>query len=203
METQSVQNVSPTLGQDSLDAAILAGLIGILLVLALLVAYYRALGLVVVGGIVVSGAILYSVISLLSQTQGLALSLSGAAGVIVSVGVTVDSYVVYFERLKDEIRSGRTMRNSAQRGFTDAWRTILMADIVSFIGAFTLWWLTVGSVRNFAFFLGLSTIIDLVVSYFFTRPVVLLLARTEWMARTGVMGVKPVATAATVAGSPS
>ena len=203
METQSVQNVSPTLGQDSLDAALLSGLIGVLLVLVLLVAYYRVLGLVVVGGLAVSGAILYSVIAWLSQTQGLALSLSGVAGVIVSVGVTVDSYVVYFERLKDELRNGRTMRNSAQRGFTDAWRTILMADIVSFIGAFTLWWLTVGSVRNFAFFLGLSTIIDLVVSYYFTRPVVLLLARTDWMARTGVMGVKPVSTGAALAGSPS
>ena len=203
METQSVQNVSPTLGQDSLDAALIAGFIGVALVLLLLVVYYRLLGLVVVGGVVVSGAILYTVISFLSQTQGLALSLSGAAGVIVSVGVTVDSYVVYFERLKDEIRNGRTMRNSAQRGFTDAWRTILMADIVSFIGAFTLWWLTVGSVRNFAFFLGLSTIIDLIVSYFFTRPVVLLLARTKWMARTGVMGVKPVSSGVTVAGSPS
>ena len=114
---------------------------------------------------------------------------------VVSVGVTVDSYVVYFERLKDEIRSGRTLRNSAQRGFTGAWRTILMADVVSFIGAFTLWWLTVGSVRNFAFFLGLSTIIDLVVAWYFTRPVVLLLARTGFMERHGVMGEKPVAVA--------
>ena len=191
METVSVQNVSPTLGKDSLRAAIISGVIGVALVLLLLVFYYRTLGLVVVAGISVSSALLYSIISLLSRTQGLALSLAGVAGIIVSVGVTVDSYVVFFERLKDEVRSGRTLRNSAQRGFTGAWRTILIADIVSLIGAFTLWWLTVGSVRNFAFFLGLSTLIDLVVSYFFTRPAVLLLARTDWMARRGVMGIKP------------
>ena len=193
METVSVQNVSPTLGKDSLRAAIISGIIGVALVLLLLVVYYRSLGLVVVAGISVSGALLYSIISLLSRTQGLALSLSGVAGVIVSVGVTVDSYVVFFERLKDEVRSGRTLRNSAQRGFAGAWRTILIADIVSLLGAFTLWWLTVGSVRNFAFFLGLSTLIDLVVTYYFTRPAVLLLARTDWMGRRGVMGIKPAA----------
>ena len=96
-----------------------------------------------------------------------------------SVGVTVDSYVVFFERLKDEVRAGRSMRNSAQRGFAGAWRTILVADLVSLIGAAVLWYLTVGSVRGFAFFLGLSTLCDLVVAYFFTRPAVLLLARTR------------------------
>ena len=195
METQSVQNVSPTLGRDSLEAAIVSGFIGVALVLVFLMLYYRLLGVVVVAGLTVSGSLLYSVISLLSRTQGLAMSLAGVAGVIVSVGVTVDSYVVFFERLKDEVRSGRTMRNSAQRGFTGAWRTILVADIVSLIGAFTLWYLTVGSVRNFAFFLGLSTLADLVVAYFFTRPAVLLLARTNWMARRKVMGIEVTAPA--------
>lgn len=190
METQSVQNVSPTLGKDSLRAALVAGLVGIVLVLVLLVLYYRHLGLVVAAGLFVSGSILYSIISLLSRTQGLALSLAGVAGIIVSVGVTVDSYVVFFERLKDEVRAGRTLRNSAQRGFAGAWRTILIADTVSLIGAFTLWYLTVGAVRNFAFFLGLSTLIDLVVSYFFTRPAVLLLAGTDWMAKRKVMGIE-------------
>ena len=190
METQSVQNVSPTLGKDSLRAALVAGLVGIVLVLFLLVLYYRHLGLVVAVGLLVSGSILYSIISLLSRTQGLALSLAGVAGIIVSVGVTVDSYVVFFERLKDEVRAGRTLRNSAQRGFAGAWRTILIADTVSLIGAFTLWYLTVGAVRNFAFFLGLSTLIDLVVSYFFTRPAVLLLAGTDWMAKRKVMGIE-------------
>jgi preprotein translocase subunit SecD len=190
METQSVQNVSPTLGKDSLRAALIAGLVGVILVLVLLVLYYRHLGLVVAAGLFVSGSIVYSIISLLSRTQGLALSLAGVAGIIVSVGVTVDSYVVFFERLKDEVRAGRTLRNSAQRGFAGAWRTILIADTVSLIGAFTLWYLTVGAVRNFAFFLGLSTLIDLVVSYFFTRPAVLLLAGTDWMAKRKVMGIE-------------
>ena len=203
MQTQSVSNVSPTLGQDSLDAAIIAGLIGVGLVLLFLLLYYRHLGLVVVLGVLVSGSLLYSVISLLSRTQGLALSLSGIAGIIVSVGVTVDSYVVFFERLKDEVRSGRTLRNSAQRGFTGAWHTILIADVVSLIGALTLWYLTVGSVRNFAFFLGLSTLADLVVAYFFTRPAVLLLARTDWMARRKVMGIAVTGPTAAVAGSAS
>ena len=140
----------------------------------------------------VSGALIWTIISFLSKTQGLALSLAGIAGLIVSVGVTVDSYVVFFERLKDEVRAGRSMRNSAQRGFSASWHTILVADLVSLIGAFVLWYLTVGSVRNFAFFLGLSTLIDLVVHYYFTRPAVLLLSRTDWMARRKVMGIEAV-----------
>ena len=201
METQSVQNVSPTLGKDSLRAAIISGLIGVALVLLLLIAYYGSLGLIVVFGILISGGLLYTIVSLLSRTQGLALSLSGVAGIIVSVGVTVDSYVVFFERLKEEIRNGRSLRNSAQRGFEGAWRTILIADIVSLIGAFTLWYLTVGSVRNFAFFLGLSTLIDLVIAYFFTRPAVLLLARTDWMANRKVMGLEVASPATTTPGT--
>jgi preprotein translocase subunit SecD len=203
MQTQSVSNVSPTLGKDSLHAAIIAGLIGVGLVLLFLLLYYRHLGLVVVLGVIVSGSLLYGVISLLSKTQGLALSLSGIAGIIVSVGVTVDSYVVFFERLKDEVRSGRTLRNSAQRGFMGAWHTILIADVVSLIGALTLWYLTVGSVRNFAFFLGLSTLADLVVAWFFTRPAVLLLARTGWMARRKVMGIAVASSTPVAAGSAS
>jgi preprotein translocase subunit SecD len=203
METQSVQNVSPTLGEDSLRAAVISGLIGVFLVMLLLVAFYRSLGLVVVVGVGVSSALIWSVVSILSKSQGLALSLSGVAGIIVSVGVTVDSYVVYFERLKDDIRAGRTLRNSAQRGFKDAWRTVLIADVVSLIGAFTLWFLTVGSVRNFAFFLGLSTLVDLIVSYFFTRPAVLLLARTDWLANRKVLGVDSATNRPSVAGSAS
>jgi preprotein translocase subunit SecD len=190
LETQAVQTVSPTLGKDSLRAAWIAGLVGVALVFVFMVLYYRLLGLIVAGGLAVSGALIWTVISFLSKTQGLALSLAGIAGLIVSVGVTVDSYVVFFERLKDEIRAGRSMRNSAQRGFAGAWHTIVVADMVSLIGAAVLWYLTVGSVRGFAFFLGLSTLCDLVVAYFFTRPAVLLLARTEWMSRRKVMGIE-------------
>ncbi|MEP7047555.1 MAG: protein translocase subunit SecD, partial [Ilumatobacteraceae bacterium] len=190
LETQAVQTVSPTLGKDSLRAAWIAGVVGIGLVFIFMLLYYRLLGLIVAAGLAVSGALIWTVISFLSKTQGLALSLAGIAGLIVSVGVTVDSYVVFFERLKDEVRAGRSMRNSAQRGFAGAWHTIVVADMVSLIGAGVLWYLTVGSVRGFAFFLGLSTLCDLLVAYCFTRPAVLLLARTEWMSRRKVMGIE-------------
>lgn len=195
LQVQAVQTVSPTLGSDSLRAAIVAGLIGIALVLLFMLFYYRSLALVVIVGLAISGLIQWNVISLLSSTNGLALSLAGIAGIIVSIGVTVDSYVVFFEKLKDEVKSGRTLRNSAERGFKSAWRTILAADIVSLLGAFTLWYLTVGSVRGFAFFLGLSTLCDIVVAWFFTRPAMLLLAKSEFISRRRVFGVvqNPVA----------
>ena len=198
-DTPTVQTVSASLGEDSLRAAVLSGLIGVLLVLLFLMFYYRLLAIVVVGGLGVSGLLLWSVISWLSNTNGLALTLSGAAGIIVSIGVTVDSYVVFFEKLKDDVQQGRTLRNSAARGFERAWRTILAADTVSLIGAIVLWWLTVGSVRGFAFFLGLSTMADMVVSYFFTRPAVLLLARTKLFNKGRVLGVARSTTSEAVA----
>ena len=188
-ESPTVQTVSATLGKDSLRAALISGAVGILLVVLFLVFYYRLLALVVVGGLCISGLLLWSVISWLSKTNGLALTLSGAAGIIVSIGVTVDSYVVFFEKLKDDVRLGRTLRNSASRGFESAWRTILVADTVSLLGALILWWLTVGSVRGFAFFLGLSTLSDMFVSYTFSRPAVLLLARTSMFNKGKVLGV--------------
>ena len=198
-ETPTVQTVSATLGKDSLRAAIISGLIGVLLVLAFLVFYYRLIALVVVVGLGVSGLLLWNIISWLSKTNGLALTLSGVAGIIVSIGVTVDSYVVFFEKLKDDVQAGRTLRNSATRGFESAWRTILIADTASLIGALVLWWLTVGSVRGFAFFLGLSTLTDMVVSYFFTRPTVLLLSRTRLFNKGRVLGVRGAATKVEVA----
>jgi len=179
LEVQAVQLVSPTLGDDSLRAAVISGLVGIALVLAFMLVYYRLLAFVVLFGIIVSGLIQWNVISLLSRTNGLALSLAGIAGIVVSVGITVDSYVVFFEKLKDEMRSGRSMRGSAERSFRAAWRTILTADVASLIGALTLWYLTVGSVRGFAFFLALSTLCDLIVSWFFLRPSFVLVSRTN------------------------
>ena len=198
-DTPTVQTVSASLGEDSLRAAVLSGLLGLLLVLLFLLFYYRLLAIVVVGGLGVSGLLLWSVISWLSKTNGLALTLSGAAGIIVSVGVTVDSYVVFFEKLKDDVQQGRTLRNSAARGFDRAWRTILVADTVSLIGAVVLWQLTVGSVRGFAFFLGLSTLSDMVVSYFFARPAVLLLAKTKLFNKGRVLGVAKAKTSEAVA----
>jgi preprotein translocase subunit SecD len=197
-DTPTVQTVSASLGEDSLKAALISGLIGVLLVLLFLIFYYRLIALVVVAGLGVSGLLMWSVISWLSKSNGLALTLSGAAGIIVSIGVTVDSYVVFFEKLKDDVQAGRTMRNSAARGFDSAWRAIVVADTASLIGAGVLWWLTVGSVRGFAFFLGLSTLIDMVVSYFFTRPAVLLLARTKLFNNGKVLGVRRSSTAVEV-----
>ncbi len=190
LDPQAVQTVSATLGKDSLRAGVIAGVIGVSLVILFMFAYYRSLGFVVLGGILVSSAILWAVISYLGESRGLALTLAGATGIIVSVGVTVDSYVVYFERLKDDARLGRTFRSSAQRGWASAWRTIVAADVVSLIGAGLLWYLTVGSVRGFAFFLGLSTLIDLVVAYFYLRPAVVLLSQSRfYRGRTHVFGI--------------
>ena len=186
----TVQTVSPTLGEDSLRAAIISGLVGVLLVVLFFFFYYRLLTIVILGGLTVSFSLLWSVVAFLSKTNGLALTLSGVAGIIVSIGVTVDSYVVFFEKMKDELQSGKTLRGSAQRSFNSAWRTILAADTVSFLGAITLWWLTVGSVRGFAFFLGLSTLCDVIVAYFFTRPSVLLLARTRLLNGRKILGVR-------------
>ena len=190
LEVQAVQTVSPTLGEDSLRATVVAGLIGIALVLLFMILYYRTLAIIVVGGLLVSAGILWNVITFLSATSGLALSLAGAAGIIVSVGITIDSYVVFFEKLKDEVKAGRTLRNSAERGFKSTWRTIVAADTVSLLAAFTLWYLTVGSVRGFAFFLGLATLTDLVVAWFFTRPAMMLVARSGRIGQRGAFGIK-------------
>lgn len=185
----TAQTVSATLGKDSLDAAIVSGLVGVALVLLFLVFYYRRLAFVVLGGLAVSAMLQWSTISWLSERNGLALSLSGVTGIIVSIGVTVDSYVVFFEKLKDDVLAGRTLRNSATRSFQSAWRTILAADTVSLLGALVLWFLTVGSVRGFAFFLGLSTLCDMIVAYFFTRPTVILMSRSKFMNKGKMFGV--------------
>ncbi len=191
MKAETAQTVSATLGKDSLRAAIISGLVGIALVVLLMVLYYRSLALIVIGGLVLSAAMLWAVISVLSRTSGLALTLAGVTGIIVSIGITVDSFVVFFERLKDEVRAGRSLRASAQRGWKSAWRTTLAADLVSLIGALVLWYLSVGSVRGFAFFLGVSTLCDLIVMYYFTRPAVLLLAQTHRFGTGNVLGMGP------------
>jgi preprotein translocase subunit SecD len=188
LEQQQVQTVSASLGRDSLRAGILTGLLGLALVCAYMMFYYRSLGLVVVAGLLTSFGLLWTFLSLLTKTSGLALSLAGAVGIIVSVGVTVDSYVVYFERLRDEIRHGRSVDASIERGFKKAWHTILAADGVSILGAFVLYILTVGSVRGFALMLMISTALDMLVAWFFTRPLVSLLAHNKFFT-TGKWGV--------------
>jgi preprotein translocase subunit SecD len=185
----TVQNVSPTLGSDQLAAGIAAGIIGLLLVALYMLVYYRLLGAVVIAGLLVSAALIYALISYLGDAIGLTLTLAGVTGLIVSVGVTVDSYVVYFERLKDEIRTGRTVRASVDRGFTRSFRTIVAADVVSLIGALVLWVIAIGSVRGFAFFLGVATILDLLVAYFFMHPLVSLMARRPHLVRMRGVGI--------------
>src|SRR5918993_3554378 len=179
LERQSVQTVSASLGEDSLRAGVIAGLVGLALVALYMLVYYRALGLVLIVGVGVSASLLYAIVSWLGETRGLALTLAGVTGIIVSIGVTVDSYVVFFERLKDEVKAGRTVRASVDRGFKRAFRTILIADTSAFMGAAVLYLLTVGPVRGFAFFLGLSTVLDVIVAWFFTRPLVAILGRRK------------------------
>lgn len=190
MVAQESQTISPAAGQESLRASIIAGLVGVVLVLAFLLAYYRWIALVIIGGMTIWALTVYSVAALVSSATNYSLSLAGITGIIVAVGVTVDSYVVFFERMKDEIRNGRTLKNAAPRSFKMTWRTIWSADLVSVIGAAILFALSVGSVRGFALFLGITTLCDLVVCYFFTRPAVLLLARSKFMSGRKAFGLE-------------
>ena len=194
VEAQEARTVSPSAGSDSLQAAIIAGLVGLAMVLVFLIVYYRWLALVIVGGITVWAGMVFSMASFVSGWTNYALSLAGVTGIIVAIGVTVDSYVVFFERIKDELRNGRTIKNAAPRSFKMTWRTIWSADVISLIAAGILFSLSVGSVRGFALYLGLTTICDLLVCYFFTRPAVLLLARSKRMAKRETMLGMKVAT---------
>jgi preprotein translocase subunit SecD len=187
---QTVESVSPTLGSDQLKSGIAAGIVGLALVAIYMLLFYRLLGVVVLLGLLLSAGATYALVAYLSNSGfNLTLTLAGVTGLIVSVGITVDSYVVYFERLKDEVRSGKTVRSSVDRGFTRAFRTILAADLVSLIGAGALYVLASGSVKGFAFFLGVSTILDLLVSYFFMHPLVVILARRRALVRVPVVGI--------------
>lgn len=179
LEVQQTQEVSATLGTESLRSAVIAGLIGLALVFAYMILYYRLLGLVAMASLALSGVLLWTVVAWLGETQGLALTLAGITGIVVSIGIAVDSNVVFYEHLKEDVSRGRTVRTAVSGSFTSAFSTIVKADVGSLIGAGVLYFLTVGPVRGFAFFLGLSTLIDLVVSYFFMRPLVVRLARSK------------------------
>jgi preprotein translocase subunit SecD len=190
LEQSEVSKVSATLGRDSLNAGITAGLLGLGLLMVYMVLYYRALGLVVWLGLAIFTATLYSFIAWLGVAGGLSLTLAGIAGIIVSVGVTADSYIVAFERLKDEIHTGKTMRAAVDRGMTRAFRTILVADFVTASAAVILFFLAVGPVKGFALTLGIATFIDVFVAYFFTRSAVILLARTKTFTEGRFIGMK-------------
>jgi preprotein translocase subunit SecD len=189
LEELTTQNVSPSLGKDQLRAGIAAGILGLALVALYMLVFYRLLGLVVIMGLVLTAMAIFSLVAYLGSAIGLTLTLAGVTGLIVSVGVTVDSYVVYFEKLKDEVRSGRTVRSSVDRAFEKSFRTILAADLVSLIGAAVLYGLAIGSVRGFAFFLGVSVLLDLIVSYFFMHPCVALMAQRSPLVRAKKVGL--------------
>ncbi|MGN6597781.1 MAG: protein translocase subunit SecD [Actinomycetes bacterium] len=175
-----VEEISPTLGSDSLQGGLIAGAIGLGLVVLYSLIYYRGLGLVSLLSLVAAAAVTYASVVLLGDRIGFALTLAGVAGAIVAVGITADSFVVYFERVRDELRDGRTLRVAVESGWNRARRTILAADFVSFLAAVILYILSVGSVRGFAFTLGLTTLIDVLVVFIFTKPFLTLLARTSF-----------------------
>ena len=177
-----VQQISPTLGADQLDAGLIAGGLGMLLVFIYSLLYYRGLGLVTVGSLLVAGSFVYVLFLLLGQWIGFTLTLAGIAGAIVAIGVTADSFIVYFERVRDELREGRSLRTAVETGWTRARHTILVADFVSIIAAALLYFFAVGGVRGFAFTLGLTTLVDLLVVFTFTKPLVTILARLNFFA---------------------
>ncbi len=177
-----VQQISPTLGADQLDAGLIAGGLGLLLVFLYSLLYYRGLGLVTVGSLLVAGSFVYLLFLLLGKWIGFTLTLAGIAGAIVAIGVTADSFIVYFERIRDELREGRSLRTAVETGWTRARHTILVADFVSIIAAVLLYFFAVGGVRGFAFTLGLTTLIDLLVVFAFTKPLVTILARLNFFA---------------------
>ncbi|MQA85417.1 MAG: protein translocase subunit SecD [Streptosporangiales bacterium] len=175
-----ITSVSPTLGADYLRGGLLAGAIGMALVVIYALLYYRALGFVAIFSLGVAGALTYAAVSVLGNYMGYRLSLAGIAGLIVAIGITVDSFIVYFERLRDEVREGRSLRAGVERGWRRARRTILVADAVTFLAALVLWLLAIGGVKGFAFTLGLTTLIDVLVVFLFTKPMVVYLSRTKF-----------------------
>ena len=176
----SIESVSATLGKDQLGAGLFAGAIGLALVVLYCLLYYRGLGFVAISSLITAGLLTYESVVLLGKFIDFRMSLAGIAGAIVAIGITADSFVVFFERLRDEVREGRSLRTAVERGWHRARRTILVADAVSFIAALLLYWFAIGGVKGFAFTLGLTTLIDVVVVFFFTKPLVTLLARTKF-----------------------
>jgi preprotein translocase subunit SecD len=192
LEPQAAQIVSATVGDDALRAGVTAGLIGLALAAVYILVLYRFLGAVALASLAMSAVWLYAIVVYLSDSRGLALTLAGVTGLIVSIGTTLDSNIVYFEHLKEDVREGRSLRSATSRSFESSFRTIVAANMVSLIGAAILYWMTVGGVRGFALFLGLSTIIDLIATWFFLRPVVTLIGRSPWfIARPRLLALSP------------
>jgi preprotein translocase subunit SecD len=178
--SQTIQSVSAQLGSQQLTAGLVAAAVGLLLVVFYSFFYYRGLALVSVFSLATAALLSWLAVILLGKYQGYSLTLAGVAGLIVAIGITADSFVVYFERLRDEVREGRTLRAAVERGWGRARRTILVSDTVSFLAALLLYIFAIGDVKGFAFTLGLTTLIDVVVVFLFTKPMVTLLARTKF-----------------------
>ncbi|MGA5885694.1 protein translocase subunit SecD [Streptomyces cellulosae] len=178
----SVTTVTAALGGEQLQAGLIAGAIGLALVILYLLFYYRGLSFIAVASLMVSAALTYVIMALLGPTIGFALNLPAVCGAIVAIGITADSFIVYFERVRDEIREGRSLRPSVERAWPRARRTILVSDFVSFLAAAVLFVVTVGKVQGFAFTLGLTTVLDVVVVFLFTKPLLTLMARRKFFA---------------------
>lgn len=175
-----VQQVSPTLGSDQLNAGLIAGALGLGLVAIFSIFYYRALGLVTVGSLAVATLLVYLLFLVLGEAIGFTLTLAGIAGAIVAIGITADSFIVYFERVRDEAREGRSLRSAVESGWVRARKTIIVADMISILSAVLLYFFAVGSVRGFAFTLGLTTLVDLIVVFIFTKPLLTLVTRSNF-----------------------
>nr|WP_246232014.1 protein translocase subunit SecD [Nakamurella aerolata] len=192
---EKVDTISAEVGSESLVAGLIAGGIGLLLVVIYCLIYYRMLGVITVASLILSGILVYAVMVLLGRWIGLSLDMAGVAGLIIAIGITADSFVVYFERLKDEVREGRSFRSAVPRGWARAKRTILSADAVTFLSAVILYVLAVGDVKGFAFTLGLSTVLDLVVVFLVTHPAVALAADSRLFRSAKYSGLGAVAEA--------
>jgi preprotein translocase subunit SecD len=178
--TQNVESISPSVGKAQLNAGLTAAAVGLILVVIYSFFYYRGLGLVSVSSLAIAALLAYFSVVLLSRYEGYTLDLAGVAGLVVAIGITADSFVVYFERLRDEVREGRSLRAAVERGWGRARRTILVSDTVSFLAAALLYIFAIGDVKGFAYTLGLTTLIDVLVVFLFTKPMVTLLARTKF-----------------------
>ncbi len=198
LEPSTFQTVSPTLGAESLRSGLLAGMIGLVLVGGWLIFFYRWLGGVALAGLGVFGVIVMSMISLLAHV-GFALTLAGVAGIIVAIGITADSSIIFFERIRDEVNLGKTVRTAVRKAYTSAFRTNLAGNTVTLAAAAILYFLAVGPVRGFALMLGMATVLDLLILALFTRPLVFLMGGTRLLSRRNVRAAdpKPVTPAAT------
>ncbi|GGM91837.1 protein translocase subunit SecD [Lentzea pudingi] len=188
-DASEAQTVSPTLGLQSLKAGLIAGGIGLALVFVYCMFYYRLLGVLTILSLALSAVVIYAVLVLLGRVIGFTLDLAGIAGFIVAIGITADSFIVFFERLKDEVREGRTFRSAVPRAWVRSRRTILSADAVSFIAAAVLYVIAVGQVKGFAFTLGMSTVLDLVVVFLVTHPLVAIASKSKFLTNSSLSGL--------------